>query len=480
MALDWWLLTTVIIGSLLTLGLGGYFVFIFTVPQELKKVYFPKLIATFGFALALMTVLLLPVDVANRKDPTAVASKTGGGLDTVLMWQICLWTLIGMVIVVIPFATFFYEAHDPDNYSCVQQFVPALLYTFALLIVYMILVVVLYLAIGFAEIPYYNYSTIPQFRDPFDTALIYGFAKTVLILEIRVSLFVYSVGLLVAIGWVFFVFYGGVGLVALPVALMRSVRTMPTKPLTEPEYHRECDIVANKALTMIKQAKQLQMQTRDKPTQRLAMRVNAFNAEVTELQHTFDNLQNAFENRDTIRIKFAAICALAVICGCISVAWVLHIFIHNAVQLNSFLTVVLVVLDNAFPLLGTLAYGVLAFYLLWCSIVGCIAIGRRVPIFSTHPMRIKDTRINSILFNAGLVLLTALTVTQFCAMSFIEYVANTAIDMLVNMYVRRLKGFGVITIYFQFAFVGIAVLSTAWVICCPAPPVKEGDSDDDD
>ena len=38
----------------------------------------------------------------------------GGGIDLALVWQICLLAIIVMVLLVIPFCIFYYEAMDPD------------------------------------------------------------------------------------------------------------------------------------------------------------------------------------------------------------------------------------------------------------------------------------------------------------------------------------------------------------------------------
>jgi LMBR1 domain-containing protein 1 len=98
-------------------------------------------------------------------------------------------------------------------------------------------------------------------------------------------------------------------------------------------------------------------------------------------------------------------------------------------------------------------------------------------------MKIGDTLMNAMLFNCGLVLLCSIVVTQFCAMSFDVYASNTVIDGLLNLYVRRLKGIGVIMYYFQYAFIAVAGLSVFWLILCPRKKVvaddKNKDSDED-
>jgi LMBR1 domain-containing protein 1 len=47
-----------------------------------------------------------------------------------------------------------------------------------------------------------------------------------------------------------------------------------------------------------------------------------------------------------------------------------------------------VALDNVFGLFGTIAYGIFAFYLLWCVFKGNFKFGLRIPfLFTIHPMK---------------------------------------------------------------------------------------------
>lgn len=45
-------------------------------------------------------------------------------------------------------------------------------------------------------------------------------------------------------------------------------------------------------------------------------------------------------------------------------------------------------MDNVFPLFGTIAYGIVSFYLLWCVVKGNFKFGLRIPLLMTiHPMK---------------------------------------------------------------------------------------------
>eukprot|EP00658_Telonema_sp_P-2_P053174 TRINITY_DN4161_c0_g1_i1.p2 TRINITY_DN4161_c0_g1~~TRINITY_DN4161_c0_g1_i1.p2 ORF type:complete len:143 (-),score=32.86 TRINITY_DN4161_c0_g1_i1:249-677(-) len=132
----------------------------------------------------------------------------------------------------------------------------------------------------------------------------------------------------------------------------------------------------------------------------------------------------------------------------------------------------LIVLNDTFALLAVIAYAVFSFYLLLCTFKGQIKFGMRVVFFKIHPMKVGDTMLNALLFNAAVSLISSVAVIQFCGQSFADFASNTAINSLLNVYVRRLKGIGTAISYMQFFFVGVAFLSIFWVILCPRKKKK--------
>jgi LMBR1 domain-containing protein 1 len=477
--INWWLVSIAVICGLLTVGVALYIVVIFTRQSDRVGALFPKGVALMGLTLACFTVLLLPFDVANRKDNTDVQS-VGGGIDVALLWVIILWAVAAFVVVIIPFATFFYEAHDPDHFSCVQQVAPALCYTLLFVILFLGITVVLWLTVGYADIPYYSYTSAPNIlaTDPLHTADVFlEYTKTIQVLELAVSFFVYVVGVMTVLGWVLFAIYGGVGLSALPVDIMGEWHLMPKKAPTKLEYEAECESIAVKAHELTKAGKKLQHDQLVKNGSKAQRMVNAFKAEVHECEGSIARLNSAYEDRTMLPFKLVGLFMVAVLASILTVLWVLQIFLYNFLRVSIFLNAVLIALDEAFELLGVMCYALLAFYLLWCTVAGCVKVGMRVVFFQIHPMRLGDTPVNSLLFNTGLILLSSVTVTQFCALSFNVYASNTAIDTLLNLYVRRLRGIGVVTIYFQFVFLVVAFLSIFWVLACPRPKPKKSEED---
>ena len=260
--MNWWLIILAIVGFILTFVVAVYLVVLYCSEDDANQAYVPKVIVVIGLALSAFTVLLLPFDVANKRDPTAMAGSTGG-IDLVLMWNLVLWTIAVWVLVVTPFATFYYEAWDPQQKSNLEQIRPALGYTFATIFVFTLFFVILWFTVGYADldltsytspptnidlnpvtggpIPSLNYdcycSDDPQYcaTGPTTPPPTNKCAQKGDTLSIRVSAFVYVIGLLCFVGWVSFMVFGGVGLIALPMDLINDFRERPEK-LSRKDY----------------------------------------------------------------------------------------------------------------------------------------------------------------------------------------------------------------------------------------------------
>jgi len=92
--------------------------------------------------------------------------------------------------------------------------------------------------------------------------------------------------------------------------------------------------------------------------------------------------------------------------------------------------------------LSTAFFILFCLYLLWATIKGNIKFGLRVLLcWAIHPMKKNETYMNSFLFNINLILLTSVSVTQFCSSSFRDYVSMTDIDLIFSTQIRYLKFF---------------------------------------
>lgn len=74
---------------------------------------------------------------------------------------------------------------------------------------------------------------------------------------------------------------------------------------------------------------------------------------------------------------------------------------------------------------------------------------------------------NSFLFNILIILLSSVSVTQFCSYSFREYGSMTDLDLIFSVQIRYLRFFNYFYRYniFQYILFGFSILSFIYLIC---------------
>lgn len=472
---SWWLILIAIILSFLVLGLVFYLVFLYSSEEDRNQAWLPKGIVILGLSLACFNVLLLPYDVANRMNP-AVADSTGGGINTVLLWQIIMYAIAVMTFLIVPFCMIYYESMDPDQPNVWSQIKPAICGTLITVTIFVILLVVLWLVLGKAEIPYVNYTSGAQ-NCTADAIVSWGSASSDATLEVRVSIFVYLVGLMSAIGWLLFFIFGGIGLAALPMDLIKDFRDRP-RPMTVHEYAARKEAIGAETVKLIEDGKNLEKSTSIGRKKR--QKTMLFRRKVAALEDAYEKLTISYEQGGgSILSQFVGL-VVGILGVLLSICWVLHIILYNMTNVWPFLNIFFISLDSAFSLLGTVAYGIFAFYLLWCVVKGCTKFGLSCLIFTVYPMKLNGTMMNAFLFNTLLILIASVSCVQFCAISFREYASNTAVDTLFTTYVARLKYISYLIIYLQYPMAGISFLSFLWLALRPKCCEPKPDSDDDE
>ena len=129
--------------------IASLYVLVYFQSEEDKNVaYAPKIAFVLGLSLACLSVLLLPMDVANRNE--------GGGIDMLTLYQAVYFAVAIMVAIVIPFLIFHYESWDP--LSGRSQFWTAVTYEAVTFGVAALIVGLMWYYIGEAEVPYVEYS----------------------------------------------------------------------------------------------------------------------------------------------------------------------------------------------------------------------------------------------------------------------------------------------------------------------------------
>ncbi|KAH8605770.1 putative LMBR1 like membrane protein [Trypanosoma vivax] len=460
---SWWLILLTVVVALMCLGFAVYALFYFISEEDSEGAYFTKIVIVLGILTPVGVVLLLPLDAANVHDPTVVKEYIGS-LNTDLMWEIVLWTLLGLALIVVPSLLFFYEAFDPEENSIGRQIGHAIAYTAIICVVYVIIFAACFVNVGTADIPIEKYETEAQFVT-LDKAT-FNRTSTTDYIELPVSLFTYNVGLMCLIGWVAFFFYGGTGLVALPIDFIRGFINRP-QAMTASTFAKEMAIVAAKGDILLEMALGLQKSARGHISNTIRNKVNILRKETYLLEEEQENLIWAYTMVGGSPFIVYGKLAVGILGIILSLMWVVQILVANILKKSPFLNTMLLGMYNALPALGLVMYGIMVFYLVWITFVGQIRVGLRLVFFQIHPMKPHDTTLNSFLFNVSLMLLTCTAILQFATNSFNEYVPRTSINALMNLYVAHLKGIGLVIGWAQYCFLCMSAVSLVWVLICP-------------
>eukprot|EP00891_Asterochloris_glomerata_P004082 jgi/Astpho2/4082/e_gw1.00063.48.1_t len=493
---NWFLIIVSVVIAILALGVGLYLLIIYCHPEDRNQAWFPKAVVIFGIALAIWTVLLFPLDVANRKACSAEIpySSCNFALPTTALWYFCYIAISVMVFGLCPFAMFYYEG-DSDM-SFMQRVVSAVMWEGVTLFVVGLVLGICYgiwgyveypvmgLASGLAPLTYIDNSTSTPLNycirvlsddipcTPLQCDAINGKLATE-VWTIRVSFFVYVIALVTTAGWLLFMIFAGIGLVALPLDLIREFLGRPRSTISKTEYLAKAKGLGQRAKNIMDSAAKLRKQDREGGKNRswrreyrlLAQQVVALEEDEKALEVVYPQGTDP----DYAWAVFVIMSYVKFIIGLLgvglSLCWMLQVVLYLFVYppVTPFLNVLFIKLDNVFPLFGVIAFALFCFWLLACTIKGCTKFGLNFLIFTVHPMKYGATLMSSFLFNVALVLLSCTAAIQFCAQAFSQYANETAIASIFGGQILYLKGLKYlyrlhVFLYSMFAFIGLAAL----------------------
>ncbi|EKG03049.1 hypothetical protein TCSYLVIO_005913 [Trypanosoma cruzi] len=462
--LNWWLIVLLIFVVLLCVGLSVYLLFYFTSEEDDGEAYGAKVIVVVGMVISMGVVLLLPLDVSNSVDPT-IPNKYINTLNMTLAWQIVFWILFSMTFIIVPFVMFYYEAYDPDHNRIGKQILQAFIYTIGICGIFALICGLCYKFIGVAIIPVLTYEGFPEMISNMEFILYNGTGK-MLDVEIPVDFFTYCVGMMCFLGWIAFLFYGGIGVVSFPFDLIIGF-IKRTKSISLIRFKEEMNVIALKGDILLKLSLNLQKKCRGFISISLRNKIHILRNETYFLEAQQEQLIWAYTKAGGSPFIIYGRLFVGIFSLCLSILWILHIFIYNTFYKNLFLNQILISLNNIFELFGIFIYGIFIFYLIWISFEGQVRLGIRLIFFQIYPLKPHDTTLNALLFNISISLLISPAIIEFASRSFQEYGPRTTINALMNIYVLHLKGIGIFIRWADVCFAGMSLLAVIWVLLCP-------------
>ncbi|XP_008449896.2 LIMR family protein At5g01460 [Cucumis melo] len=455
-------------------------------PDDKNQAYFPKFVVVFGLSVALISILMLPADVANRQ---ACKHALYNGACNLTLPMKDLWLAIYivdavLVFFIIPFAMFYYEGDQDKGIG--KRIKSALIWVVVMAIVCALLLGILYGLVGEVDFTVMhlssNTASFPNSWDFSSSQPCIGngarqcsafttSASSEKTWTMRTTFPEYVVALATIVGSVLFSIFGGVGIACLPLGLIFSFVRRPKAVITRSQYIKEATELGKKARELKKAADGLHQEERSgSKGRKWRKNVKAVEKELLQLEEDVKLLEEMYPQGEKAETAWAltvlgylAKLVLGVLGLIVSVAWVVHIVIYLLIDppLSPFLNEVFIKLDDVWGLLGTAAFAFFCFYLLLAVIAGAMMLGLRLVFITIHPMKWGATLMNSFLFNVGLILLCSISVIQFCSTAFAYYARATAAQEIFGHTLQSLRGIKYLYKYnvFQIAFIALAGLT---------------------
>eukprot|EP01071_Lankesteria_metandrocarpae_P010141 Lankesteria_metandrocarpae@DN5294_c0_g1_i2.p1 len=399
-----------------------------------------KIVTLFGLELVWMLVMGLPTD--------AFTAYNGGSIDMYIYWSTFTLFLIIFVAVPLPFAVHMYRTDSDPRSHKMPGWKAGLCWTSIYVCVAALVFGVGYAVLGkHANIPteviqcfQLDPENYPPLTDPAEANTPKGgclkdykaYTDSTQA-KVDISFVVFSCGLLSFFGYWFFVVYGAVGLVAVPFDLISGFIHRP-KPINLDTFKADKRGLGDKATALkthgqkMKDQEILLRDDRGMSAMRKKFMLHAelrkFRQTVYLLEQTYNNLTISLKNRGENPVLSYTKLSLGIFSAILSCALLVHTIIFTGVALYSqnvpgTLDSLLLALQKVNTyFLDSLFYCTFTLYWVVCTVWGSFKFTMRVFWFSKiHPIRKRDTRLDSILYNVFILSAAEAALMQFSFVS---------------------------------------------------------------
>lgn len=443
----------------------------------------------FGLTLSMLSILLLPLDVANRAAcaDSIVLSSCNFALPMVDLWYALYMTMFVMIVIVVPWTLFYYE--QDSDVSAFGKTVNSGSWVAGSFLVVGLVLGLCYGFIGYVDFPV---TTLTSGLSSLNSTVMSGDLHKCILPEsgetfgyacdaqggvpldnwrVRTTFPVYVIAIASIASWILFMVFAGVGMMAIPIDALKSFLNRPKKVMAKSEYIKVATQIAAHVQQVMAEAREVQKEERStgktRKTKKALAKINQKLSMLEEDELTLQKMYPQGEDRDvswTLTVMGYYLHGLTgLVCAVISLMWMLHIVLYMFAKppISPFLNDFFLKLDSAFGLFGTAAFALFCFYLIMCVVKGNAKLGLRLLIFAVHPMKLGGTLMSSFLFNVNLIMLSSIAVIQFCVKAFDGYAAETAVSEIFGGDIENLQGLGVLFKYdvFMIIFFCVAIIS---------------------
>ncbi|CCW64784.1 unnamed protein product [Phytomonas sp. EM1] len=456
----WWLIAVSVIVVLLVLSLSVYIVYMLSAEEEKDNSLLCKCIIILSVSLSFYNVLLLPFQAAF--------SKEYPGIDVSWVWEVVVAASALLAFVIIPFALIHYETWDPNNpTSSTHQLKMAIMGTISVVVFLSGLFGILWAVEG-------SVMSTAGARDGTDDK---GGTPTS---DVPCgSFFSFLVALNTSVGWFFFAFFGGVGLIGAPFHSLQTFLKRPRR-ISIGEYETSRIKMCLESANLLEVGRKLEYESRGHGWLHLQnrRRLLIFKRRVHELEREFRYIEQCFRIQRVSVLKQYVLLSASCFACILSIAWLLHIISYDLGYTHSYLNDIFVFLDKLMPMIGILLYASMTFYLMWCALVGCWTVGGNLALFIVFPLEKKATMLNALMLNTVLLLLASMAVVHLCVASLDSYAIDTSMKQVFHQDVARLWGVREVLAYSPYALVAVATVTLFWLLIFSKHKVNDFENDE--
>jgi len=396
--LNWFMIIVVAVVAVLTIIFSLYLMIIYQHPEDKNQAWFPKIVVIFGMTIAIYTVLMFPLDVTNSQVCSTtlplVDCSTTFPMD--LLWQIVYIANIVTVFVLVPFAFFYYEGDS--EWSGGRKLLSAFLWTLAIVIIVIVVIGIPYILAGFA-----TYTFEPAISGLANVGILNTVGAATLsncipatnagdlgvnacaasssrtgTLRVRVSLITYAMAIVATVGWILFLVFAAIGMVAMPLDWIRQFIARPRTTITKKQYIERAKDLARRAKDIQFVAEALK-KTRKQNGRSRKWRKNysAVQSQVQVLMDDNDQLERVYPQGEDPQAAWVLTVMgywLKLLAGCVTLAltvcWILQVILYVLIDppVSPFLNDAFIGANEVFALFGTILFGIFVFYLQGCVI----------------------------------------------------------------------------------------------------------------
>eukprot|EP01036_Dinobryon_divergens_P035013 gene35013-45323_t len=484
---DPFLVVGIVILMILMLIINTYLLIHWQHPEDKNESVLARVLILFGFQLSSVSVLMLPIDVANdagnpkcdSSSPLSIGSSDYcGGINMFYLWDCMFGMIYFTVIVLIPFATFYYESESVDVMDPTlkkSRLWPSIIQESVVVAFFLAILLALYFtnqgtthipvagqSFSISDVSSVQYdisqssladgSFIQELTAVLKSAPLSKGSSTKDTISYPVSFPVYLIALFGWIGWWIFAVFAGVGLTSLPFDFICEYiwrpRVLAPDEIANTEIElqeRTRDIL--EVAQLLKRERSSSLLTRAEMRKRMIsdrMEVNRLAQMAFFLERDVDEFMacKSLNQRYNPLIPYAKL-GCGIFFAAISLLWQLQIILAVLTQpaVSPLLSSYLLSFDSFFPMFGNISYALLSLYLLVCTIKGCFKLSMRFICCKLHPMQLGGTYINSFLYNMGVVLLCTVPLIHFCVTALSGYSSDTDIFFMLGVQVQYMHFF---------------------------------------